>query len=271
MARIRTIKPEFWTSEDIADLSPLARLLYIALWGEADREGRMKWKPRAFRIRYLPLDQCDINAVCEELTQRKLVVLYGQSNEFAHIPSFHKHQRPHTKEAESTLPPPPSDHPNEENQSKGDGEPQPRCAPATTQVVRDHDLGDGSNVGKEREGKGKEEYPPTPQGGEGLQSKIASLKTNGQDTPESLALEFVGFRQTGRRESLEVVEGSIRGLISHGIPIASIAAEVRAPPNIRNPNERFFRISDRLEAKRPSPQAASVFDHLASVDWSKPS
>ena len=41
MARIRTIKPDFFTSEDIVGLTPEARLLYIALWCEADREGRL--------------------------------------------------------------------------------------------------------------------------------------------------------------------------------------------------------------------------------------
>ena len=45
MARIRTIKPEFFTSDDICALSPLARLLYVGLWCEADREGRLVWTP----------------------------------------------------------------------------------------------------------------------------------------------------------------------------------------------------------------------------------
>ncbi len=31
MARIRTIKPEFFTSEDVVALSPLARLLFISV------------------------------------------------------------------------------------------------------------------------------------------------------------------------------------------------------------------------------------------------
>ena len=63
MARIRTIKPEFFTSEDIVSLSPLARLLYVALWCEADKEGRLVWKPLTFKLRYLPADDCDIKAV----------------------------------------------------------------------------------------------------------------------------------------------------------------------------------------------------------------
>ena len=45
MARIRSIKPEFFTSDDICALSPLARLLYVGLLCEVDREGRLVWSP----------------------------------------------------------------------------------------------------------------------------------------------------------------------------------------------------------------------------------
>ena len=104
MARIRTVKPEFFTSEDVVCLSPLARLLYIGLWCEADREGRFCWRPGSFRLRYLPTDGCDIQAVAEELTARRLVVLYGDG--LAYIPSFSKHQHVNPREAKSELPEP---------------------------------------------------------------------------------------------------------------------------------------------------------------------
>jgi hypothetical protein len=67
MARIRTIKPEFFTSEDIVSLTPMARLFYVALWCEADREGRLEWKPRTFKIRYFPADDLNIDALCDEI------------------------------------------------------------------------------------------------------------------------------------------------------------------------------------------------------------
>lgn len=105
VARIRTIKPEFFTSEDIVSLSPLARLLYIALWCEADREGRLEWKPRTFKIRYLPADSCDIEALCKELTDSKLVVLYGDGL-CAYVPRFLRHQHINPRETASTLPDP---------------------------------------------------------------------------------------------------------------------------------------------------------------------
>lgn len=105
MARIRTIKPEFFTSEQIVELSPLARLLYIATWCEADKEGRLSWKPKTFKMRYLPGDACDIEAVCAELSNSGLIVLYGDG--FAYIPGFHKHQHVNPRESASSLPAPP--------------------------------------------------------------------------------------------------------------------------------------------------------------------
>jgi hypothetical protein len=104
VARIRTIKPEFFTSEDIVGLSPLARLLYIALWCEADREGRLIWKPRTFKLRYLPADNCDAAVLAQELIDQGLVVLYGDG--LAFIPTFGDHQHLNPREAASLLTPP---------------------------------------------------------------------------------------------------------------------------------------------------------------------
>jgi hypothetical protein len=104
MARIRTIKPDFFTSEDIVSLSPCARLLYIALWCEADRAGRMQWRPRTFKMRYMPADDVDIESLCGEIQKAGLVILYGEG--FAYIPSFAKHQHINPRESESSLPDP---------------------------------------------------------------------------------------------------------------------------------------------------------------------
>lgn len=102
MARIRTIKPEFFTSEDIVNLTPLSRLFYVSLWLEADREGRLEWKPRTFKLRYFPADDCDIEAMGRELVEAGLIVLYD--DKFAEIPSFAKHQVINNRESASEIP-----------------------------------------------------------------------------------------------------------------------------------------------------------------------
>ena len=105
MARIRTIKPEFFTSEDIVSLTPLARLFYVSLWCEADREGRLEWKPKTFKLRYLPGDDCSVEALGSELINSGLVVLYEVDGKvYAEIPSFTKHQIINNRESESQIP-----------------------------------------------------------------------------------------------------------------------------------------------------------------------
>lgn len=105
MARIRTIKPEFFTSEQVVELSAMARLLFIATWCEADRDGRMSWRPKTFKMRYFPADDCDIDALARELIASGLVVMYGDG--LAFIPGFARHQHVNPREAQSTFPPPP--------------------------------------------------------------------------------------------------------------------------------------------------------------------
>lgn len=110
MSRIRTIKPEFFTSADICALPPLARLLYVALWCEADREGRFVWNPRTFKLRYLPDDKCDINELCSLLLNAGLVAIYEINGEkLACIPTFTVHQQINNRESASRLPEPPDD------------------------------------------------------------------------------------------------------------------------------------------------------------------
>jgi hypothetical protein len=105
MARIRTIKPEFFTSEDIVSMTPLARVFYVALWCEADREGRLSWKPKTLKMRYLPGDECDVDTVAQELIDGCQIILYEVDGAtYAEIPSFKKHQVINNRESESNLP-----------------------------------------------------------------------------------------------------------------------------------------------------------------------
>ncbi len=106
MARIRTIKPEFFTSEDICSVTPLARLFYVSLWCEADRMGRLEWRPGTLKLRYMPGDTCSIDQLAEELRGRGLIVLYEVDGKpYAEIPTFAKHQVINNRESLSVLPP----------------------------------------------------------------------------------------------------------------------------------------------------------------------
>ncbi len=147
MARIRTIKPEFFTSEDIVCLTPHARLLYVALWCEADREGRLAWRPLTFKMRYLPADTCDMQAMCAELISAGLVCLYGDG--LAHIPQFLRHQHINPREAKSELPSPSDTQKQATRAPRVDDASTTRAPRAAERVSTVTD----AQVGKERKGK----------------------------------------------------------------------------------------------------------------------
>lgn len=110
MARIRTVKPEFWTSEQVMELSPLARLLFIGLWNFCDDRGVHPASVKTLKAEVFPAD--DITAdqisglVAEMIAQRLLSEFDAQGRRWWHVTGWH-HQminRPST----SKYPPPPA-------------------------------------------------------------------------------------------------------------------------------------------------------------------
>lgn len=107
MARIRTIKPEFWVDESIVELSFPARLLFIGLWNFADDEGRLVYSPKKIKMQIFPADSVDISALIGEIEGESLITIYVvDSKEYMQINSFAKHQKI-DKRANSKLPSPP--------------------------------------------------------------------------------------------------------------------------------------------------------------------
>lgn len=96
MARIRTIKPSFFTSLTIADLSLSARLTFIGLWTHADDDGRCAWDPRLIKAAVWPLDDRSLSDVTEDvhsLTEASLITHYVVSDRsFLAINGWREHQ-----------------------------------------------------------------------------------------------------------------------------------------------------------------------------------
>jgi len=67
MARIRSIKPEFFESEDVAALSFRERVLWIGLWVHCDNYGRCKDNVRLVKKNVFPLDQVSLAEVEQDL------------------------------------------------------------------------------------------------------------------------------------------------------------------------------------------------------------
>lgn len=95
MARIRTIKPEFWTDGDVMDLSPFARLLFIGSWNFAICDfGHVADDPRRLKMQVLPADDVDGVALVDELVATgRMVRIDVDGRSFLHIKRFTDHQK----------------------------------------------------------------------------------------------------------------------------------------------------------------------------------
>lgn len=109
MARIRTIKPGFFTSEDVAQLSIRARLTWIGLWTYADDNGRGKDNTRLIKAALYPLDDITLRQVDEDMAELdaagRIVRYEVDGSPYFEIVAWAEHQRIQ-RPTESKIPPP---------------------------------------------------------------------------------------------------------------------------------------------------------------------
>jgi len=114
MARIRSLKPDFFKDEDLAVLPFEARLLFEGLWCYADKEGRLEDRPKYLKAEIFPYDKIDIEKLLNLLSspqiperpQKVFIRRYTVNcRNYIDIPEFLKHQSPHNTEKDSVLPP----------------------------------------------------------------------------------------------------------------------------------------------------------------------
>lgn len=106
MARARNIKPGFFRNADLAELSFECRLLFVGLWTIADRSGRLEDRPKQVKMEIFPGDSIDVDLMLEGLHSAGFIVRYSAANgrRYIWIRNFLKHQNPHVREPESTIP-----------------------------------------------------------------------------------------------------------------------------------------------------------------------
>lgn len=96
MARIRTIKPEFWQNETLAELPAMTRLLAIGLLNHADDEGYFKANPALIRAAIFPFDDsANVPGMLQELSKAGyLRIRQGEDGKaYGWVVTFLKHQR----------------------------------------------------------------------------------------------------------------------------------------------------------------------------------
>jgi hypothetical protein len=160
MARIRTIKPSFFTSLTIADLSIEARLTFIGLWTHCDDEGKCIYDPRLLKAALWPLDDrtaSDVAGDIAAIVAAGLVTHYiltedavsphaqGRTTAYLSVNGWTEHQRIN-RATESHLPNP------------ADGAIMPPTRPNGPGGGLTEDALNGHHRNKEgnREGKGRE-------------------------------------------------------------------------------------------------------------------
>lgn len=95
MARIRSVHPSLFTDEAWVSCSPIARILYIGLWTDADDQGLFEWKPLQIKMRILPGDMAEAVALLAELEAVNLIKSYEAGGaRYGAIRDFRKFQRP---------------------------------------------------------------------------------------------------------------------------------------------------------------------------------
>jgi hypothetical protein len=111
MARIRSIKPSFWTDEKLGNLPRDVRLLYIGIISAlCDDEGRARANPKLIRASVFPYDEFtvpEVEAMLVLLARAERVQLYEDHGQhYLAVDNFKRHQKI-DKPQPSTLPAPP--------------------------------------------------------------------------------------------------------------------------------------------------------------------
>jgi len=134
MPKIRTIKPEFWSDEDIVSCSITTRLFFLGLWNFADDDGVFEWKPLSLKMKVFPNDEIHVSACLTELKKHGRIACFTkEGKQYGIIKNFAKHQKVDVRFRKSTI---------------GDLTGLDiHYDEATSRTHREHDVGGGGGVG----------------------------------------------------------------------------------------------------------------------------
>ncbi len=147
MARIRTIKPEFWVDDVMVELSFLTRLLYIGLWNFVDDEGYIEDKPKRIKMQVFPADEVSVEDSLNALEDSgRLHAFDSDQGRLLQITNWLRHQKiSHPTPTRFT------------GITRASGR-SSRNAPEKSGALRPEGKG---KEGKGKEGKGRERKKPT--------------------------------------------------------------------------------------------------------------
>jgi hypothetical protein len=96
MARIRTIKPEFWLDEDLSELSCETHMFAAALLNHCDDEGYFNANPKLLHAQIFALRELDgtVAVIIQNLENIGYLTLFTGTDgkNYGHVTNFNKHQ-----------------------------------------------------------------------------------------------------------------------------------------------------------------------------------
>ena len=93
VARIRTVKPDFWTDETLTECSLSARLMFIGLFNFADDNGNLDRSSKQIKMKIFPADTIDCEPLVLDLIAHGVLIEYSvNGKKYLHIKGFKKHQ-----------------------------------------------------------------------------------------------------------------------------------------------------------------------------------
>jgi hypothetical protein len=105
MARIRTVKPDYFRHELLQDLEiahpgMYPMMVFQGLWGHCDSQGIFEWKPRHLKLDILPFIPFDMEKTLKILNDAGMMIRYSvDGKEYGKIETFNDHQRLTGKES----------------------------------------------------------------------------------------------------------------------------------------------------------------------------
>jgi hypothetical protein len=199
VARIRQLKPEFWTDDKVAGLSRDARLLFLGLWTEADDDGRLVDSTKLLAGSLFPFDDDvtpkRLGTWLEEIISQGLVRRYTRgAASYLYIVNFKRHQKiAHPRR--SSLPPP-DDDPRDAGGTREDRQ-QPASDPPAT---RARDLGIKGSRGQGVEGVGVPDEDRSSSSNTGVGDDPAEEEDHSQSWNSLLVARLVARRRHDKRD-----------------------------------------------------------------------
>jgi hypothetical protein len=158
MARIRTVKPEFWTDEKVVECSIPARLLFIGLFNFANDKGCLERSPRRIKMQVFPADSMDCEPLLQELINHGLLTEYSVNDvQYLHISGFLKHQKIN-RPSQTNIPAPPSFNDNSVSHGNKRGDDSPNAHGG----LSEDSMNPHGGITDGKEGKGKDLKDKTP-------------------------------------------------------------------------------------------------------------